>query len=117
MRVRIRPAAADEAEESAPQAQAGMVDPAACAVGVRAASAVAPKNHRLPPISPSAQPHRRSHTNSPLRIGTTQHRRPNRSAGNWWPSPKYASLRPSGNHVSRPGSPLKHAVVGHVSTF
>jgi sulfite dehydrogenase (quinone) subunit SoeA len=42
VRVRIRPAAADEAEECAPQAQAGMADPAACAVGVRAASAVAP---------------------------------------------------------------------------
>ena len=37
----------------------------------RAASAVAPKNHRFPPISPSAQPHRRSITNSPDRIGTT----------------------------------------------
>ena len=44
VRVRIRPAAADEAEECAPQAQAGMADPAACAVGVRAASAVAPND-------------------------------------------------------------------------
>src|SRR4051812_4079650 len=63
-----------------------------------APSAVAPKNQRFPPIRPSAKPMRRSHTNSPLRIGTTQHPRPKRSALYWWPSPKYATLRPSGNH-------------------
>src|SRR5687767_8333440 len=92
----------------------------------RAASAVAPKNHRFPPISPSANPHRRSTTNSPLRIGTTQHRRPCRSAVYWCPSPKYATFRPIGSHfppgfggnllayqLPSAGSTLNAAVVGH----
>src|SRR5215471_1064221 len=59
---------------------ASLAAAAALVAASSAASAVAPKNHRLPPMRPSAKPHRRSHTNSPLRIGTTQHARPNRSA-------------------------------------
>src|SRR5262245_12433040 len=53
---------------------------AALVAASSAASAVAPKNHKFPPMRPSAKPQRRSITNSPLRIGTTQHLRPKRSA-------------------------------------
>ena len=72
-------ATADGALEAATRAAAAA---AAFIAPSRAASAVAPKNHRFPPINPSAQPQRRSITNSPLRIGTTQQRRPERTSAN-----------------------------------
>ena len=56
---------------------------AAARVAASRAASAEPMNHRFPPIRPSAHPHRRSHTNSPDRIGTTQHRRPDRSALYW----------------------------------
>ena len=70
---------------------------------------------RFPPPTPSTIPKRSSTRNSPSITGIRQYRRPPSTLLACQPSPKYRN-RPPTVTSSPPLRPLKHAVVGQVST-